>query len=302
MDALKDAASELVDTIMADENNSVKVGVVPFSQYVNVGLSRRNASWITVPADYSETEWDCDTEYPNATKSNCTTQTSTCYSDGVPYSCTNEQCDWDYGDPVEQCEWETDNYDWRGCVGSRNYPLNVKDESYGSMRVPGLIEEWCPEELLPMTTNKASVLAKIQNLWVQGDTYIPSGLAWACASFLPRIPLPKRKLRDDGSGIRREGAHLDDGRREHALAGLSGSFGNDTGLANTLTRELCDEIKGKKIFIHTIAFEVTDATIKNLLEDCASDPSNYYNAGDAAALADAFNSIGDDLKELALTK
>lgn len=48
--ALKAAATDFVDTILEAKNNGayVRVGVVPFSEYVNVGLSRRNKSWIDV--------------------------------------------------------------------------------------------------------------------------------------------------------------------------------------------------------------------------------------------------------------
>ena len=72
--------------------------------------------------------------------------------------------------------------------------------------------------------------------------------------------------------------------------------------ANRILDELCDEAKGKGITIYTIAFEVTDSTVRNLLEDCASSRENFFNATDSAALSDAFAAIGMSLTELALTK
>ena len=55
LDTLKDAAKTLIDDSLKANDNSasplVKIGIVPFAQYVNVGVSRRTASWISVPAD-----------------------------------------------------------------------------------------------------------------------------------------------------------------------------------------------------------------------------------------------------------
>lgn len=49
--SLKTAANNLITTLEGYDSDSFKVSVVPFSQYVNVGVSRRNASWLDVPAD-----------------------------------------------------------------------------------------------------------------------------------------------------------------------------------------------------------------------------------------------------------
>jgi len=303
LDALKDAASDLVDSIMAETDNKVKVGVVPFSKYVNVGLSRRNASWINVPADYSENNYNCWSSYPDAVSSNCHTVSGECSNDGVSYSCSWEECDWDYGEPVEQCSWQTEENIWKGCVGSRDYPLNLKDEDFVSQRVPGLLNSDCPAELLPLTTAKSAVKAKINSLFVEGDTYIPIGLSWGLrliSSTEPFTEATSYESLEAEAGVKAiilmtDGANTRSPSYPH-------HSGYDVGLANQLTGEMCDEIKSKKIFIHAIAFEVTDNAIRNLLRDCASDPSDFYDASDSAELAEAFNSIGDDLKRLALTR
>ena len=303
MDALKVSAADLVDSIMADTDNKVKVGIVPFSTYVNVGMSRRFASWITVPADYSETNYQCHNEYPDAVSSNCYQKTGTCYSDGVPYSCSWDQCDWDYGDPVEVCGDQTSDYQWRGCVGSRDHPLNVKDEGFAANKVPGLLNEWCPAEVLPMTDSKSAVKNKISSLFVQGDTYIPAGLTWGLRLISSDDPFAEGttyEALEAEAGVKAV-ILMTDGANTRS-PDYPGHWGDNVSLANDLTLEICDEIKSRKVFIHTIAFEVTSNAIQNLLRDCASDPSNFYDAGDAAELADAFNSIGDDLKRLALTK
>ena len=54
--------------------------------------------------------------------------------------------------------------------------------------------------------------------------------------------------------------------------------GSNGSLSNSLTTELCKNVKKEGILVFTIAFEVSDSTIKSLLEDCASRPTDFYDA------------------------
>ncbi len=60
---LKVAAKDLIaDTMQANEGQAeplVKIGIVPFAQYVNVGVSHRHESWISVPDDYQTSVTTC---------------------------------------------------------------------------------------------------------------------------------------------------------------------------------------------------------------------------------------------------
>lgn len=301
--ALKSAAQDLVEAVMPETGGKVKIGVVPFSGYVNVGMSRRSAPWMSVPPDATRTDWECWNDYPDAVKSNCRTVTGTCDNDGVSSSCSWEECDWDYGEPVEKCDWDTDTDEWRGCAGSRDYPLNIKDEAFAGVPVPGILDRWCTAELLPLTTDKTAVKSKIDDLFVQGNTYIPSGLFWGQALLSSEAPFTEGATYADmakDSGVKAlilmtDGANtLSPDYPDHD--------DDDVSVANDLTIELCTEIKKNKIYVYTVAFEVTDATIKNLLKNCASSPDDAHDAGDAAALSKAFESIGDSLQELALSR
>ncbi len=49
---LKSAAKDLVQDVMTGNEDTVKVAVVPFANYVNIGVSRRGATWANVPADF----------------------------------------------------------------------------------------------------------------------------------------------------------------------------------------------------------------------------------------------------------
>ncbi len=54
--ALRQAVRELVDSVMAEQAD-VKVAVVPFSQYVNVGVENRNAPWLKVGTIQASETW-----------------------------------------------------------------------------------------------------------------------------------------------------------------------------------------------------------------------------------------------------
>ena len=58
MTTLKSAASRLVDTMAATNNSKLRMSVVPFAQYVNVGLANASESWMEVPASLPPAAWN----------------------------------------------------------------------------------------------------------------------------------------------------------------------------------------------------------------------------------------------------
>lgn len=306
--ALKTAATSLVNAVMADTSNTVKVGVVPFSQYVNVGMSRRDDAWIDVPDDYSTTTQYCRNTYPDRTRTNCITTQETCSRtrDGITttWTCDRTRCDVDNGDPVWVCSDRTQNYTWRGCAGSRSSPLNAEDRDYGASPVPGLLNIDCPQEIRPLTTNKANILADINSMSVQGSqTYIPTGFKFGYRLLSPDEPftegVPYADMARDRSikaiVLMTDGANTKS--QNNAYHNGSGASG-----ANNLLDNQCNEAKSDGIRVYTIAFNVSDTAIRTLLEDCATGSDYYYDATDAAALSAAFQAIGASLYELALTR
>ncbi len=149
INTLKDAATRLVDDLrpLAMDGEKLRFGIVPFAQYVNIGLSNRNRPWMNVPANWTETVNYCNDERPVISQTNCRTEyvppspAGTCYNDGVPYSCggsaggTRTVCDNVYGPVQRVCGSYQVQHRWNGCAGSRNYPLNTRDDSYGT-RIP----------------------------------------------------------------------------------------------------------------------------------------------------------------------
>ena len=65
------------------------------------------------------------------------------------------------------------------------------------------------------------------------------------------------------------------------------------------TETLCQNVKNDNIEVFTIAFEVNDNDTKNMLSDCANSTANYFDAGNAQQLEDAFLDIADSITESA---
>jgi Flp pilus assembly protein TadG len=307
LNSLKSAANDLLDIVFdpAIPAGNVKAAIVPFSEYVNVGLSRRNASWLQVDNDSSvaTTTNQCWNTYPDAVSSNCRQESYTYYNDGVAQSGTQTVCDWNYGAPVEQCGpvTNTDNKTWYGCVGSRNYPLNVRDTDV-SVKYPGIMNAGCPAEIEPLTDSKSVLSAKINALVATGNTYIPAGLMWGWNTLSDVKPLTEAedyaKLK---TGLKKAIVLMTDGENTISPT-YPEHWGSDTSLANNLTKELCDNVKETGIIIYTIAFEVSNVPTKNMLEECASGPTYYYDASDSLLLSSAFEEIGKSLASLHISK
>jgi Flp pilus assembly protein TadG len=303
MDAMKTAARSLVDTIMGSGDNA-KMGVVPFGQYVNVGVGHRGASWLTVPEDHTEIENQCTVYYPGAQLGACRQVTATWTQDGQVFSAPRELCDYNMPDGTKVCEWHTSDPIWRGCVGSRNYPLdtNISDPS---ALYRGLQQTHCPTALQPLTANKATVLASIDRMIPHGDTYTPAGLLWGWNVLSSAAPFTEGAAEASfaAAGGRKVIVLMSDGANNlFPRYPYHHGTGGGSSVPDGLTNEVCENAKSAGITIFTVLFDVTDPAVASLMRNCASEPSKAFLANDATALNSAFNEIGDMLTELRLTK
>ena len=306
--ALKSAAKELIDSILeqAASGAYVRVGIVPFADYVNVGLSRRNANWLSVPADSTTTQNVCNTNYPNAVSSNCHDEQGIWNNDGVPTPYTYQVCDWNYGTPVTTCSDQTWSNTWNGCVGSRDSNYDTRITGVVGKPYPGLINFWCPQEITLLSDDKTALKNKIDAMNGTGETYIAPGVLWGWNMLDPEEPLGGAK--SHGWMMSNRGTKamvvMTDGDNTKAvdLGDPKYHWSTDVDVANDRTATLCQEVKDENIVVYTVSFMVTNPVAQNLLKNCASDPSKAFVADDAAALSAAFKSIADSLLAFRLTK
>lgn len=189
---------------------------------------------------------------------------------------------------------------WNGCVGSRDYPSNVQDDSYGT-KVPAITGVSCPTALLPLTKDTTVVKNKIDAMSASGMTYIPGGVMWGLRTLSKKAPFDESR---EGSGslpVRRYMILMTDGENTRAPT-YPKHNSNSTTLANSLTTEACTAVNSAGITVFAIAFAVTDTTIKTILQDCAGSAGRFYDATDATQLADAFDDIRAIIAALRLTQ
>ena len=287
---LKSAAGGLLDTFDDLDNDNLRVAVVPFSQYVNVGTSRRNAQWLDVPAD----ERVCRMKRDVTSSSNCRRIQRTCTNDGVSYDCSYTKCDNTYSAEYEQC-WTRK---WNGCVGSRTAGYDER-VAYNGRKVPGLANVSCGTELQTLNKNMTKAKKTVSSLKAQGETYIPAGILWGWRTLDESVPLssngPKVAAKREKVMI-----VMTDGENQRSKSGQYHGQKN-IGEANSKTDTLCREAKRDGVTIYTIAYEVNDTTTKSMLNRCATDGGKFFDANNASELTKAFKSIGESLNELRIT-
>ena len=204
--------------------------------------------------------------------------------------------------PYEHTECE--NLRWEGCVGSRPEPFNTRDDN-PAVKIPGLLNRSCGAPLTRLTRSESTLRSAINRLVATGETYIPSGLSMGWATLSHRIPFT------DGSDPASPGSRnllraivlmTDGANTASKRSGRADHEGSNSGDANRVTSELCENIKGDDVILFTVAFEVSDAAIKNLLRTCATAPAYAFDAANAAELNSAFEDIATALSRLRLTE
>jgi len=324
IEALKSAATGIIDEMSrrVSRPSLLKIGVVPFAQYVNVGLSNRSRPWLDVRSDYQEPDWDyCRDERTVTGETNCrlvnvpavpATPASACLRDGRPRLCagspaqparTDRVCDYTYSAPTRVCTREPGRWiRWNGCVGSRTYPLETMDSRY-DVKIPGIMDVACATPIQELTTNVGAVRSMVTSLTTMGETYLPAGLIWGWRMLSAQEPLAAAG--GGAGGARKFMILVTDGRNT-----LSPTYpthnGGDVAAADRLTRETCaniaaDRATGVKVF--TIAFEIDGLDAKSILQDCASRTGGaFYDATNAALLREALGKAMDSIFGVKLTQ
>jgi len=298
---LKVAANNLLNTFDDLDNDNLRVSVVPFAQYVNVGLSRRSAKWLDVPADSTTRGAEvCRMKRDVISRSNCRRIERTCTNDGVSYDCSYTRCDNQYGPEYENCYTPVSRQTWNGCVGSR---LSGYDErvAYDGRKIPGLLNTNCGAELRTLTNNMTSAKSTISSMSADrnnGDTYIPSGVLWGWRTLDASVPLAAGGSTTNPTD--KVMIVMTDGKNEGSKSGTRHD-GSSTNAANNKTDATCEAAKRDGVTIYTIAYDVNDTTTKTMLTRCASDSAKFFDAGNASELNKAFQAIGDALNELRIS-
>jgi Flp pilus assembly protein TadG len=305
---LKTAADTLVKKITKVKDADVRIGVVPFSSYVNIGVKRRHEPWVSVPDDYDVTNPGKCTKVSKEDKCvKSETYACTKTNDGVSYQSTCSKCVQTqttyFNPPKEVCSGPSvTKYRFKGCVGSPPYPQNVQDN--GHRVYPGLMNVTCAPELTPLTDKLGPVESAIKTLKAEGATYIPAGLAWGWNLLSPGAPFTEGAAYDPANRKPRKALVLMTDGANTLEPKADGSHGSKTPspLADKYTAELCENIKKQKIEVYTVGFQIDEASAHQMLLKCATSSGHYFKADSAEELVKAFEAIGASLENLRISR
>ena len=224
---LQAAADELIDTFI-DTGADIRMSLVPYAQYVNVGLGQQNASWI-------DTNYPMDITYAQLHEFNTFTGgvAATCTPTGnmIPVFGSDDGVVVQTGEtPEMSCSGAVDGtltgtattekkgnereFEFNGCMASRTAPDDLYPSAGPSNRIPaamnvvrrrdvfldntrGLWEDpsptsdqltRCGQQITPLNDDLEVIRGRVQTLTTDGDTYLPSGLIWGWRTLDPSMP------------------------------------------------------------------------------------------------------------------
>ena len=276
MTELKKASKNLLTLLKnsVKTNGDVKVAIIPFNTLVNTSATTTTA-WIK-QGDWVEKEGSCSTN-TYTTKTSCQNAKKTWT--GVTYNNTN----------------------FKGCVEDRDKDPNLNHDTKDTVpvdaatRFPARRCTYAVAELLPLTYDWTALNNKIDEMQPAGATNVTIGLAWAWHALTPTPPLTEAAgpatdlskiiiLMTDGMNTQNRW----DGNGFSACASCAAR-----------TAMACTNAKAAGIKIYTIRVIEGDADI---LRNCATDPSMYYDVQNASQLEAVFNAIGGQLASLHLSQ
>jgi Flp pilus assembly protein TadG len=193
------------------------------------------------------------------------------------------------------CNGQPQNY-WEGCVIDRNQPYDVQDTAptSASTRYPAYdCASLVP--MIPLSSDWTALHNKITSMQASGATNVTIGLAWAWHSLTATAPLNEGA--SPNTDLEKVIVALTDG--ENTKNRWWGNGYQHDSRIDDRTRLACTNIKAAGIKIYTIRVIEGNA---NLLRECATMPSMYYDVQEASQLNAVFTSIAEKLANLRLSK
>jgi Flp pilus assembly protein TadG len=336
--SLREDAKDIIDTLFANsvDPSKLKIALVPYVTTVNVGpaMSQSNVLNTYVPKPYKDVKGNAIKDFNNNAITYNTTQTENtpqwrgCVIEPTAANEDTTGIGPDITEPVGGWTAPWVPFYWRpntNANGTNDWNLTTKPIQY--LHTDGnVLSAWtnsrgpnngCPTPLVRLTSNKSTLTTAVAGLksWAAGGTQIHIGMIWAWRVLSPNPPFGDGQPYGTPGWVKAVVLETD-GQNElpdsHHLTGLSfladGKFGSTnqaTALNNVNGRlaKVCANMKAAGIVIYTVGLGIgaTGATAPTL-QACASDPSKFFPAPDAAALSAAFKAIATSLNNLYLSK
>jgi len=316
--SLKTAATSLVN-ILYGNKTTVKdlwIGLVPFSQTVNIGTGF--SSWIDqthfATLNWGPTSWGgCvdarDSLSGDKMDTPPTTQKFKAY---FSPSTDNRPAPYNTSTYTSVNKWVTSRYP--------NGTPKTYASGIGTTLGPNA---YCPQTLTAMTANKSTILSGISSMAARGNTHVGLGAVWGWNMLSPRwrglwsaemnasnLPLDYGTkhmnkaliLLTDGENTMSQQIYTAYGYLSDGRLNTTTNSSVAASALNTKLTTVCTAMKQNGIYVYTIALGNPGTTIQNLLKSCASAENYYFNSPSSAELTGVFNSIADSLSNLRVSQ
>ncbi len=188
----------------------------------------------------------------------------------------------------------------------------------GTRRGPNQLCDSNP--IIPLTHSQTTLTTALAAMPAYGGTNLHEAVMWGWRTLSPEPPFTEGRAYTDTQN-RKIMVMMTDGANDAiGLPNMNGSFYSAYGFSaagrlgttssnkadivakmNEKTLTACANAKAAGIQIYTVAFYVTDATARSILQQCASTPAMALVADSDQALTNAFDEIGNHISRLRLT-
>lgn len=296
---LKASATDLVNILFGNSatKDDLWIGLVPFAQSVNIGSS--HSSWLDgTTFDWGPTSWGGCVDAQTGSKDE---------GDDPPTTTANK---------LRAYYWPSDsNNTWR-TVSKKG---KVTYSTITSTRGPNA---YCSKEVTPMTNQKSTILAGINAMTANGNTHVNLGAVWGWRMLSPKwrglwggtMNANELPLDYGTEKMTKVAIILTDGQNTMSNSTRTsywylsdGKLGTTNGNAavtelDRRTLAVCNAMKAKGIIVYTLLYDLNNSTIANLYSNCASKPDYFFNSPTYDTLHSAFQTIGDSLSNLHISK
>ncbi len=303
MTSVKVAAAAFVEDIFQGDSSlpNLWMSLVPYSAAVNVGPE--NSAWVTDfttrrndmdyiqdPYDDREPSWKGCVE-ARAFPLDTTDDTP---DDGLwdAYFHESTLVDSEY----QNNAWrDSDSWEYNHAVDERR-SVGATSNNYTGPNMG------CPPPITPLTNVRQPLIDGIELMdsWHRGGTFAVQGMSWGWRTISPRwrgmwsgaasSDLPLDYPQDTSDNTQKFAVILTDGVQQwyqnnytaygvlsEGRLGITNN-GDAPGVLNPRLQAICTEMKNTGIEIFTVTYELNNENTKSVYRQCATRPSNYYDA------------------------
>jgi hypothetical protein len=175
------------------------------------------------------------------------------------------------------------------------------------------------QRILPLTSNKLTLLSYVNGMVATGYTHIAIGAAWGWRTLSPEPPYTEGLAYDDPDWqkamvLMTDGLNTTESNstfHRSTYTAYNYLLRNQLGTTNaaasetaqdTRTALVCQRMKDAGIRIYAILLQENSARARNLMRNCATDTSLYFESPSSSELESVFTAVATDLSNLRLSQ